>query len=301
MRKRRRMRAVLLLETAAAEKLLRHTWTQSRFPLSTGQCKPTMSIGRRVACSEAAGLARSRAAACQWCCTKLSPHQTTAPNKTDAIAELVCSNRSAPTIATTTRFGPRLHEEMRGRLDGCMRPADGRQPGAGRRRLAVIAVRDGFCAGCDGRGFASHTLVEIARASEIAALAAGRLGTRVIIATGPSLARSPPAIRAMTGEDAQRFFDALPPIVPRTRIDMSLAWFQSRYDNAGRVGHRGRLYQSRSTRAPPPITEEFLDALLAGDRRLVSTNGRPRRPISKAACPIDGDGGRGRSLAVGGR
>ena len=44
------------------------------------------------------------------------------------------------------------------------------------------------------------------------------------------------AIRALTGQDALAFFDAIAPIVHRDSIDMSKAWMQSRYDKTGPGG-----------------------------------------------------------------
>ncbi len=53
----------------------------------------------------------------------------------------------------------------------------------------------------------------------------------VIVATGP-LTSSPLAqsIRSLTGEDDLAFFDAIAPIIYRDSLDMTKAWFQSRYD-----------------------------------------------------------------------
>jgi len=56
----------------------------------------------------------------------------------------------------------------------------------------------------------------------------------VIVATGP-LTSAPlaDAIRQLTDENALAFFDAIAPIVHKDSIDMSVAWFQSRYDKVG--------------------------------------------------------------------
>jgi len=52
-----------------------------------------------------------------------------------------------------------------------------------------------------------------------------------IIATGPLTgAALAEAVRSETGEDALAFFDAIAPIVHRESIDMSIAWFQSRWN-----------------------------------------------------------------------
>ena len=59
----------------------------------------------------------------------------------------------------------------------------------------------------------------------------------VIVATGPlTSAALAQAILEKTGEDQLAFFDAIAPIVHRDSIDMSKAWFQSRYDKQGPGG-----------------------------------------------------------------
>ena len=71
------------------------------------------------------------------------------------------------------------------------------------------------------------------------------------------------AIGALTGEDALAFFDAIAPIVHRDSIDMSIAWFQSRYDKVG-PGGTGADYINC------PMTKQqydgFVEALLAGEK-----------------------------------
>ena len=83
-----------------------------------------------------------------------------------------------------------------------------------------------------------------------------------------------------TGEDALAFFDAIAPIVHRDSIDMSVAWFQSRYDKEG-PGGSGADYINC------PLTREqydaFVDALLAGDK-VAFHDWEAARPISTAAC-----------------
>ncbi|MEO1312239.1 MAG: FAD-dependent oxidoreductase, partial [Pseudomonadota bacterium] len=86
----------------------------------------------------------------------------------------------------------------------------------------------------------------------------------VILATGPltsdALAQK---IRERTGEDALAFFDAIAPIVHFDSIDLSKAWFQSRYD-------KGETEEERTADLNCPMDREtyeaFLDAVLAADR-----------------------------------
>jgi methylenetetrahydrofolate--tRNA-(uracil-5-)-methyltransferase len=67
------------------------------------------------------------------------------------------------------------------------------------------------------------------------------------------------AVRAETGEDALAFFDAIAPIVHRDTIDMSIAWFQSRWNKGD-----GHDYINC-----PMTKDEYLAfhaALLAGEK-----------------------------------
>jgi methylenetetrahydrofolate--tRNA-(uracil-5-)-methyltransferase len=112
----------------------------------------------------------------------------------------------------------------------------------------------------------------------------------VIVATGPLT--SPPladAINALTGEDALAFFDAIAPIVYRDTIDMSVAWFQSRYDKVG-PGGTGVDYVNC------PLTREqydgFIDALLAGDK--VAFHAWEETPYFDGCLPIEVMAERGR-------
>ena len=67
----------------------------------------------------------------------------------------------------------------------------------------------------------------------------------------------------LTDENALAFFDAIAPIVHRDLIDMSVAWFQSRYDKVG-PGGTGADYINC------PMNREqydgFVDALLSGEK-----------------------------------
>ena len=70
-------------------------------------------------------------------------------------------------------------------------------------------------------------------------------------------------MRQLTDENALAFFDAIAPIVHKESIDMSVAWFQSRYDKVG-PGGTGADYINC------PMTKDqydaFVDALLDGEK-----------------------------------
>jgi methylenetetrahydrofolate--tRNA-(uracil-5-)-methyltransferase len=188
---------------------------------------------------------------------EMRPNRMTEAHRTDGLAELVCSNSFRSDDAANNAVGL-LHAEMR-RLDSLiMRAADGNQVPAGG---ALAVDRDGFSAAV-AKALHEHPRIEIRR-GEIAGLPPADWGN-VIVATGP-LTSAPlaEAIRALTDESALAFFDAIAPIVHKDSIDMSVAWFQSRYDKPG-PGGTGADYINC------PMTKEqydgFVDALLAGEK-----------------------------------
>jgi methylenetetrahydrofolate--tRNA-(uracil-5-)-methyltransferase len=188
---------------------------------------------------------------------EMRPVLTTAAHKTDALAELVCSNSLRSDDREHNAVGL-LHEEMRRLNSLIMRAADTNQVPAGG---ALAVDREGFAAAVT-TALAQHPLIEIRR-EEIAGLPP-REWDKVIIATGPLT--SPPladAIVKLTGQDALAFFDAIAPIAYRDSIDMSVAWRQSRYDKTG-PGGSGADYVNC------PLTREqyfaFVEALLKGDK-----------------------------------
>ena len=85
-----------------------------------------------------------------------------------------------------------------------------------------------------------------------------------IFATGPltsdALAQ---AIRAETGTEALAFFDAIAPIVHFETIDLSKAWFQSRYDKGETEAERKAYLNCPMDRAQ---YDGFIDAILAAPK-----------------------------------
>jgi methylenetetrahydrofolate--tRNA-(uracil-5-)-methyltransferase len=188
---------------------------------------------------------------------EMRPLRATAAHKTGALAELVCSNSFRSDDKQHNAVGL-LHEEMRRLASLIMRTADANQVPAGG---ALAVDREGFAAAVTA-ALEAHPLIEIGR-EEVAGLPPADWDS-VIIATGPltspALAQ---AIGQRTGENALAFFDAIAPIVHRDSIDMSVAWFQSRYDKEG-PGGSGADYINC------PLTREqyhaFVEALVAGDK-----------------------------------
>jgi methylenetetrahydrofolate--tRNA-(uracil-5-)-methyltransferase len=107
----------------------------------------------------------------------------------------------------------------------------------------------------------ANPLVTIER-SEVAGLPPDDWDS-VIVATGPLTSPAlAEAIRSLTGEDALAFFDAIAPIVHFDTVDMSIAWFQSRYDKAGPGGTGADYINCPLDKAE---YEAFIDVLLSGE------------------------------------
>src|SRR5260370_17817721 len=184
---------------------------------------------------------------------EMRPGRMTEAHRTDGLAELVCSNSFRSDDAANNAVGL-LHAEMRRLGSLIMRAADANQVPAGG---ALGVDRDGFAAAVT-KALGDHPLIEIDRA-EIAGLPPAEWDN-VIVATGP-LTSAPlaDAVRQLTDENALAFFDAIAPIVHKESIDMSVAWFQSRYDKVG-PGGSGADYINRPTpkeqydpSVPPPL------------------------------------------------
>jgi len=214
---------------------------------------------------------------------EMRPYRATAAHKTDGLAELVCSNSFRSDDRETNAVGL-LHEELRRLGSLIMRAADSNQVPAGG---ALAVDRDSFSAAVTAC-LESHALIEIHR-EEIAGLPPDEWDS-VIIATGPLTS---PALaddlRAVTGQDALAFFDAIAPIVHRDSIDLDVAWFQSRYDKAGPGGSGADYINCPMDRAQ---YEAFVDALLAGGK--VAFHDWETTPYFDGCLPIEVMADRGR-------
>ena len=214
---------------------------------------------------------KSRAPAFRSSCTRCArARHRGAPDR--RLAELVCSNSFRSDDAENNAVGV-IHREMRAMGSLIMRwPTRIRfRPAAPWRSTATAFPRRSR---------------RRSRRSAHSHRARGSRGVppedwdSVIVATGPLTSPAfAAAIRAVTGEEALAFFDAIAPIVHRDSIDMDSAWMQSRYDKSGPGGTGADYincpldraqYEASSTRCWRP-------------RRPSSRNSRTR-PISMAAC-----------------
>ncbi|UFZ05896.1 methylenetetrahydrofolate--tRNA-(uracil(54)-C(5))-methyltransferase (FADH(2)-oxidizing) TrmFO [Bradyrhizobium ontarionense] len=188
---------------------------------------------------------------------EMRPERMTEAHRTASPAELVCSNSFRSDDAANNAVGL-LHAEMRRLGSLIMRAADANQVPAGG---ALAVDREGFSAAV-AAALEAHPRIQLRR-GEITGLPPAEWGN-VIVATGPLTAQPlAEAIRSLTDETALAFFDAIAPIVHKDTIDMSVAWFQSRYDKVG-PGGTGADYINC------PMTKEqydaFVAALLAGEK-----------------------------------
>lgn len=210
-------------------------------------------IGGGMAGSEAAWQAAQ--AGVQVVIHEMRPTVETFAHQTGNLAEMVCSNSFRSDDDEQNAVGL-LHWEMRQANGLLMEMADAHQLPAGG---ALAVDRDAF----------SNAVTERLRAHSNVRVEEGEITDlptdgHWIIATGPltsgALAHS---IRAETGADSLAFFDAIAPIVYTDSIDMSQAWFQSRYD-------KGDTAEERKAYLNCPMTRDqydaFIDALLAADK-----------------------------------
>ena len=216
---------------------------------------PVHIVGAGLAGSEAAWQVAN--AGTRVVLHEMRPSRMTEAHRTDGFAELVCSNSFRSDDAANNAVGL-LHAEMRRLGSLVMRAADANQVPAGG---ALAVDRDGFSAAIT-KALSEHPLIEV-NSGEIAGLPPAEW-SNVIIATGP-LTSEPlaNAICALTDETALAFFDAIAPIVHKDSIDMSVAWFQSRYDKVGPGGSGADYINCPMTKEQ---YEAFVSELVAGDK-----------------------------------
>lgn len=186
---------------------------------------------------------------------EMRPAVGTFAHRTGDFAEMVCSNSFRSDDHEQNAVGL-LHWEMRAAGGLLMAMADAHALPAGG---ALAVDREPFARAVTER-LRAHPLIRI-ETGEVTELP--RDG-HWIIATGPlTSARLAQAIRAETGEAALAFFDALAPIVHFESIDLTRAWFQSRYDKGGTEAERKAYLNCPLDRA---TYEAFVDALLAAPK-----------------------------------
>lgn len=151
---------------------------------------------------------------------EMKPGKTTPAHVSSDFAELVCSN-SFRSDELTNAVGL-LKEELRGLGSLIMECADANRVPAGG---ALAVDRAGYARMVTER-ICSHPNIDI-EAREVREIPEGE----VIIATGPLTSEAlSDVIAALCPDSDLHFFDAAAPIVTFDSIDMSSAFFASRYD-----------------------------------------------------------------------
>ena len=176
-------------------------------------------IGAGLAGSEAAWQLARRGV--EVTLREMKPEKMTPAHTSPCFAELVCSN-SLRGAGLENAVGL-LKEELR-RLDSViLRSADETRVEAGG---ALAVDRHGFAARVTER-LRSHPNITVEE-GEVTAIPDGE----VIVATGPLTSDAmAEALQRLLGEGSTlNFFDAAAPLVSYDSIDMSRAWFASRYD-----------------------------------------------------------------------
>ncbi len=164
---------------------------------------------------------------------EMRPVRPTEAHTTDRLAELVCSNSFRSDDPEFNAVGV-LHAELRQLNSLIMASADKHAVPAGG---ALAVDRDHFAKAVT-TAIQDHPLVTLER-GEVVGLPPPEWH-EVIIATGPLTAPAlATAIQDLTGEQSLAFFDAIAPVVHADSIDLSKAWFQSRYDKSGPSGTGG--------------------------------------------------------------
>lgn len=152
---------------------------------------------------------------------EMRPELKTPVHKTDHCAELVCSNSLGSNQDTSAPF--LLKQELRKLSSLVIRSGDRHAVPAG----AALAVDRNLFAAEITRTLEQHPNITLKR-NEVKDIP---LDGPVIIATGPLTSPAlSDRISSLLGQGYLYFYDALSPIVDTNSIDMSKAFFASRYD-----------------------------------------------------------------------
>ncbi len=151
---------------------------------------------------------------------EMKPHKMSPAHTSPLFAELVCSN-SLRGAGLENAVGL-LKEELRRLNSLIIQAADATRVEAGG---ALAVDRTGFAAYVT-QAIGSHPNISVVDA-EVSQIPEGD----VIIATGPLTSDAmADCLSQLIGEQTLHFFDAAAPLVTFDSIDMSRAWFASRYD-----------------------------------------------------------------------
>ena len=186
---------------------------------------------------------------------EMRPKVGTFAHQTGNLGEMVCSNSFRSDDSEQNAVGL-LHWEMRAAGGLIMETADQHRIPAGG---ALAVDREPFAETVTAK-LKAHPNISVSY-EELTELPTDG---HWIIATGPLTSDAlGQAIAKETGADALAFFDAIAPIIHADSIDMSKAWFQSRYDKGETEDERRAYLNCPMDKAQH---EAFIDALLAAEK-----------------------------------
>ncbi len=238
-------------------------------------------IGAGLAGSEAAWQLLKRGVGVHM--IEMRPQKSTPAHTTNLFGELVCSNSLRSDDAEINAVGL-LHEEMR-RCDSLiMRCADATKVPAG----GALAVNRTAFSQMITDTLRNHPLFSF----EVKESGLPEAGAHpIIIATGPLTSdKMANDLQNLTQQDSLHFFDAIAPIVYTESIDMSKAWYQSRYDKGDGTDYLNCALSKEEYNA-------FIDALLSGEK-VSFKEWEKNTPYFEGCLPVEVMAERGRQTLL---
>ncbi len=209
---------------------------------------------------------------------EMKPVKFSPAHKSPDLAELVCSNSLK--AARVNSAAGLLKEEMRRLGSLCMTVADTCAVPAGG---ALAVDRDAFASGIT-KAIESHPLITLVR-EEVTAIPDEGV---VVIASGPLTSDAlSDKLTALCG-DGLHFYDAAAPIVATDSVDMTSAFYQSRYDRE--EGERDADSQGDYINCPmnKEEYEAFHAALVSAERAPLHEFDPQHQPTVYEGCmPIE--------------
>ncbi len=244
--------------------------------------KKVLIIGAGLAGCEAAWQLLKKGIAVKM--VEMRPNKQTPAHKTKLFAELVCSNSLRSDDHTINAVGL-LHHEMRQLGSLIMEAADKCQVPAG----AALAVNREEFATYITQKLSSHELFELEQKEMAFSDIPDDMPT--ILATGPLTSQKmADGLQAFTEIDSLHFFDAIAPIVYRDSVDMTKAWYQSRYDKGDGTDYLNCALTKDEYNA-------FIDALLAG-QKVAFKEFEKNTPYFEGCLPVEVMAERGRQTLL---
>ena len=216
---------------------------------------------------------------------EMKPHRFSPAHKSDKLGELVCSNSlKAQRIGSAAGL---LKEEMRLLGSLCMQVAQTCAVPAGG---ALAVDRDAFAAGITAAIEAHERITVVRRECETIPEA-----DAVIVASGPLASEALSAeLTAMCGEGLH-FYDAAAPIVTTDSVDMTAAFYQSRYDREEGERDDGATGDYLNCPMNKEEYEAFWEALVTAERAPLHEFDAADQPTVYEGCmPIEVLASRGR-------